>query len=129
MRYYKSDKKVADLTELAEILAADETESLTLGSEDHLNADGTINAETKKMIYLNRVISDKDLDLILDRSPAAFEKRKLNGSSSDLTLDSTTDAASGSASAASENALFKEVEESDHRDESNDILSSSNMKK
>ncbi|KAJ3117970.1 hypothetical protein HDU96_004646 [Phlyctochytrium bullatum] len=67
--YYKSNKRVSSLHELAAILEADDAEEVTLSSVDPESMDGD-------MILLDRVISEEELARIMDRSPESFEKKE-----------------------------------------------------
>ncbi|KAI9337602.1 SNF2 family N-terminal domain-containing protein [Zopfochytrium polystomum] len=126
-RYYKSTGRKANLNELATLLFEEEKEAFdaapagsTLVSDDD-DGDGEKDSkgekstkkaarkrstgESKKrepgrMVRMADVISDRDLERLLDRSPAVFEKR----------ADSGGVGGSGSGSAASEGA-FEEVED------------------
>ncbi|KAJ3016621.1 UNVERIFIED_CONTAM: hypothetical protein HDU68_012113 [Siphonaria sp. JEL0065] len=103
-RYYKSDKKISDIEDLVSILAADEAESVTVSGVDPESADGD-------MILMNRVISNEALEQILDRSPAAFNKKAGGGAKA---------AGEGGGEKGAVGSRFHEVEE--ERDESNDLL-------
>ncbi|KAJ3413204.1 hypothetical protein HDV05_008338 [Chytridiales sp. JEL 0842] len=114
-RYYKTNKRVLDLTAIAEALASDDTESVTLSSVDQTSVNGD-------MILLNRVISDEDLNRILDRSPEAFERKSMNNGTGSGAVSGKDTPTEGEAESVVDNARFREVEET--RDEGNDLLRS-----
>ena len=121
---------MTDLAELAAVLSSDDAESVTLGSSA---LDETGKATKDNMILMNRVISEKELDRLLDRSPEAF----LSSSSKSKNASSSSSSAANSAAGVSLNGdggrtdevekvdgevgnRFREIEE--ERDESNDAL-------
>ncbi|KAJ3327951.1 hypothetical protein HDU76_010850 [Blyttiomyces sp. JEL0837] len=114
-RYYQSNKKVADLAELASILSSDDRESVTVGDVDPGNADSD-------MILLDRVISSYELERILDRTPESFEKKVSAGPGGAGAADANTE---GNEDGGTGHVRFKEVDEA--RDEGNDLLASTNM--
>jgi hypothetical protein len=61
--YYKTNR-YTDISELVEILKSEETEQV--------NQDATY--DSKAMILPETIISDSELERIMDRSPEAFEK-------------------------------------------------------
>ncbi|KAI9339899.1 P-loop containing nucleoside triphosphate hydrolase protein [Obelidium mucronatum] len=115
-RYYKSNKKISDIEDLVSILAADEAESVTVSGVDPESTDGD-------MILMNRVISNDALEQILDRSPAAFNKKPVLKSNTSTAAGAGADgdeSAIDSGKGGAVNSRFQEVEE--ERDESNDLL-------
>ncbi|KAJ3108454.1 hypothetical protein HDU97_001161 [Phlyctochytrium planicorne] len=76
LEYYNSNQRVSNLEELSAILEADDTEEVTLSSVDPESMDGD-------MILLDRVISDEELERIMDRSPEAFERKERDGTKTD----------------------------------------------
>ncbi|KAJ3179280.1 hypothetical protein HK101_010051 [Irineochytrium annulatum] len=68
--YYKNNSaRVSNLAELAAILDADEAESVTLSAVNP-------SSDERNMILMNRVISDEELEKIMDRSPESFDRKR-----------------------------------------------------
>jgi hypothetical protein len=90
-------------------LSSEDAESVTLSSIDETSVDGD-------MILMNRVISDEDLERILDRSRGAFEKKV--SSSKSGSNENGNDGNEGDGE--DDTAKFREVDAV--RDEGNDLL-------